>query len=295
MCKTKKDRKMKKGFRLLMITAFFSVQALAQSYVGDSWGQVKQVGKGTISLAYVETPSFVYKDKSGQLTGICIDIMQDFVTWVNENKKVKLQSKFVGDGASFQGMYQAVKKSSAGVFGLGNITITEERKREVKFSHPFITNFAILITQGNVATLAKLEDLPTTFGKLTAYTAKGSLNEKRILELKAKYFPALKIVTTSSSPEAYKKVFNDPNSFTYLDLAYYLEAVQERKSVKRHPIGDRAAEQFGFAMPLNSDWNPLMEEFFADNGGYTSTKRYREILSKHLGDTGVKLLQSAGK
>lgn len=285
---------MKKLIKLMLVW-MVGTSAVAQNYVGDSWGQVKQVNQGTISFAYVETPSFVYKDKSGKLTGICVDIMNDFVQWVNENKKVKLQSKFVGDGTSFRGMYDKVKASTGGVFGLGNITITEERKKEVKFSPPFITNFAILITQGNVATLSKFEDLPTTFAKLTAYTAKGTLNEKRILELKQKYFPAMKVVTVPTSPDAYAKVFSDPNSFTYLDLAFYLEAVQDHKSVKRHPIGDVAAEKFGFVLPANSDWFPVMDEFFKANGGYTNTPRYREILTKHLGETGVKLLQSAGK
>jgi putative glutamine transport system substrate-binding protein len=286
---------MKKTSIFLVFSLFIVGNGWSQKFVGDSWAQVKQVGQGTISLAYVETPSFVYKDKSGQLTGICVDIMQDFVKWVNTTKNVKLQTKFVGDGSNFRAMYDQVKGSTGGVFGLGNITITPERKKEVKFSPPFITNFAILITQNTVPTLSKLEDLPTTFGKLTAYTGKGTLNEKRIMELKAKYFPAMKIVTTANSAEAYTKVFNDPNSFTYLDLAYYLEAVSERKSVKRHPIGDVAAEQFGFSMPMNSDWGPLLEEFFKSEGGYTSTKHYRDILAKHLGETGVKLLQSAAK
>jgi len=265
----------------------------AQNYVGDNWGQVKQLGQGTISLAYVETPSFVYKDESGKLTGICVDIMQDFVKWVNDTKKVKLTSKFVGDGSSFSGMYSKVKGSTGGVFGLGNITITEQRKKEIKFSPSFITNFAILITQSNVPTLTKLEDISKTFGSLKAYTAKGTLNEKRILELKKSYFPEMKVVTTATSPEAYQKIISDPNSFTYLDLAFYLQAVQEHKSVKRHPVGDKAAEQFGFIMPMSSDWSPLLEEFFAANGGYTNSTKYKQILKKHLGDTGVKLLQSA--
>jgi ABC-type amino acid transport substrate-binding protein len=281
--------------KLAFVAILFSVQAMAQNYVGDTWGQVKQVGQGTISLAYVETPSFVYKDSGGKLTGICIDIMNDFVKWVNENKKVKLQSKFVGDGTSFRGMYDKVKVSTGGVFGLGNITITDERKKEVKFSPPFITNFAILITQGNIATLAKMEDMPTTFSGLTAYTAKGTLNEKRVLDLKKKYFPDMKIVTTTTSQETLEKVFSDPKGFAYLDLAFYLEAAQMRKYVKRHPVGDQSAEQFGFVEPMNSDWGPVMEEFFRANGGYTSTSRYREILTKHLGETGVKLLQSVNK
>lgn len=280
---------------LFLILLVVSVKSFSQSYTGDSWAQVKANKAGTVSLAYVETPSFVYKDKSGKLTGICIDIMEDFVKWVNESKGVKLQSKMVGDGTSFKGMYDKTKASIGGVFGLGNITITDERKKEVKFSPAFITNFAILITQGNIPTLAKMEDMGTTFAKLTAYTAKGTLNEKRVLDLKHKYFPAMKITYTTNSQETFEKVTADPNGFAYLDLAFYLEAAQLRKYVKRHPVGDRAAEQFGFVMPLNSDWSPLLEEFFKANGGYTNSPKYRAILMKHLGETGMKLLQSANK
>lgn len=280
---------------LILILMLTTATVWAQNYVGDSWGQVKQNGQGTVSFAYVETPSFVYKDASGKLTGICVDIMNDFVKWVNQTKGVKLQSKFVGDGSNFRGMYDKVKASTGGVFGLGNITITDERKKEVKFSPPFITNFAILITQNNVPTLTKLDDIGTTFGKLTAYAAKGTLNEKRTLDLKKKYFPSMKVVTTPTSPETLDKVLADANGFAYLDLAFYLEAVKRNRSVKRHPVGDQAAEQFGFVMPLNSDWEPLLEEFFSANGGYTNTSQYKSILTRHLGDTGVKLLQSAGR
>lgn len=269
--------------------------AFAQNYSGDTWADVKANKGGTISLAYVETPSFVYKDKAGNLTGISIDIMNDFVNWVNATKAVKLSTRFVGDGSSFRGMYDKTKASTGGVFGLGNVTITEERKREVKFSPPIITNFAILITQPGAPTLAKLEDIGKTFANMTAYTAKGTLNEKRIMDLKQKYFPAMKVTATTTSQETLEKVFADPTGFAYLDLAFYIEAVQMKKPVKRHAVGDKAAEQFGIVLPLNSDWGPVMEEFFKANGGYTNTKEYKTILVKHLGEAGVKLLNSRSK
>lgn len=283
--------KMIKIFPLFFLIS--TVNLFAQGYTGDSWAQVKANGKGTISMAYVETPSFVYKDANGKLTGICVDIMADFVQWTSDNKKVTLTSKYVGDGSSFRGMYDKTKTSIGGVFGLGNITITDERKKEVKFSPPFITNFAILVTQNSIPTLTKFEDLPSTFGKLTGYTAKGTLNEKRILELKQKYFPAMKIAYTATSQETLEKVMEDPNGFAYLDLGFYLEAVTLKKSIKRHPVADKAAEQFGFVLPLNSDWYPVLEEFFNSGGGYLNSAQYRKILVEHLGETGVKLLQSA--
>lgn len=281
---------MRKSMLTILLLAFIVV-AKSQNYTGDSWAQVKTNGQGTIALAYVETPELVYKDNAGKLTGICVDIMNDFVNYVNTKKGVKLGSKFVGDGTSFKGMYDKVKGSIGGVFGLGNITITEERKKEIKFSPPYMTNLVFLITQSNVPTLAKMEDMGTTFANLTAYTAKGTLNEKRTLELKQKYFPNMKIAYTSISQETYEKVVSDPNGFAYLDIAFYLEAVQQRKPVKRHPVGDKTAEQFGFIMPLNSDWGPILDEFFKAEGGYLNSSGYKSILKKHLGEIGVKLLQ----
>lgn len=278
---------------LSILFGLITLASTAQNYSGDTWAQAKAKGSATITVTYVETPSFVYKDESGVHTGICIDIMTDFIKWANDSKKVKINALYMGDGSNFRGMYDKVKGSSGGVVGLGNITITEERKKEVKFSPSFITNIAFLITQSSVPTLAKMEDMKSTFGKLTAYTAKGTLNEKRINDLKKKYHPEMKIILTATSQEAFEKVASDPNGFAYLDLAFYLEAVSMRKPVKRHAIGDQTSEKFAFIMPLNSDWGPAFEEFFAANGGYTNSAQYKAILRKHLGETGVKLLQSA--
>ena len=165
----------------------------------------------------------------------------------------------------------------------------------MKFTAPFITNSAILITQSSVPTLAKLENIQTGFAGFTAYTAKGTLNEKRINELKQKYFKDLAISYTTTSQEALEKVFNDPKGFAYLDMAFYLEAVQLKKNVKRHPAGDKAAEQFGIIMPSSSDWGPLFEEFSKSNGGYYNSPQYKSSLVKHLGEAGLKLMQAVAK
>lgn len=284
---------MKSLFTFLILLG--AASCLAQSYSGDTWKQAKKNGQCTLSLAYVQTPSFVYIDNTGQLTGICVDIMNDFRAWVKENKKVTIESKFVGDGSSFRGMYDKVKISKGGVVGMGNVTITEERKREVKFTPPFITNFAILVTQSKVNTLSKLEDMPKTFAGLTAYAAKGTINEQRMVDLKTKYFPDLKLTYTTSSQETLEKIMTDPKSVAYLDLAFYLQGVQMKKSIKRHPVADKAVEQFGFIMPSGTDWLPVFEEFFAANGGYLNTKEYKTILLKHMGEAGMKLMQSQSK
>ena len=282
-------------FLSLLITCFFSASLYSQTYTGNTWAEAVKSKQGTVALAYVETPGFVYQDPNGQLTGICVDIMKDFALYVNKTKGVKLNAKFVGDGSSFRGMYNSVKASKGGVFGLGNVTITDARKKEISFSSPFITNYAILITPNSVPALSGLEDISSTFSGLTAYTVKGTTNEKRLLNLKKKYYPNMQVSYLSSSAAVLEKILNDPRSFTYLDVAFYLDAIQHGKSVKRHGVGDQSSEQFGLIMPLGSDWKPVLNEFFEANGGYTNSIAYKKILSKHLGDTGVKLITASRK
>ena len=265
------------GLWVFMTSSF---AANAQSYTGDSWEQTRTNGQGTITIAYAETPAFVTKDASGKLTGICVDIMKDFVDYVSKTKNVKLEMKTVGAGANCKIMFDVVKTSQGGVFGLGNITITEGRKKEAKFGPPYISNFAIFITHNKTPMLASLEDLPVMFRGFTAYTERGTLNDKRILELKNKYLPGIRITYSESTQETLERISADPSGFAYIDLMFYLQAVKERKSVKRHPVGDKAAEQFGFAMPLNSDWGPMLEEFFNAKGGYINSTQYKRILAR---------------
>lgn len=277
---------------LLTILACFSIHVVDAQIQGDNWSSVKSKGSGTIALAYVETPGFVYKDASGNLTGICVDIMSEFVKYINESKGVKISTKYVGDGSSFSKMFTSVKSGKNGVFGLGNITITEARKKEIRFSPSFIQNVAILISHKTVPTLANMSESTTKFKGLKAITAKGTLNEKRIQNIKSKYMPSLTIQYAASSPETLAKVVSDSQSFTYLDIAFYLDAMKTKKPLKRHAVGDQASEEFGLIMPMNSDWQPLMNQFFQKSGGYTNSIEYKKILAKHLGTAGVKLIDS---
>jgi len=99
---------MKKKSILLVFSITAFNLGFSQGYTGDSWAQAKEKGEGEITLAYVESPGMVYKDNSGKLTGICVDIMADFIKYVNQKKNVKLTTKFMGDGQSFKVMYDNV-------------------------------------------------------------------------------------------------------------------------------------------------------------------------------------------
>jgi putative glutamine transport system substrate-binding protein len=283
---------MKINLKIIVTILFSCSQLLGQNLSGDNFEQAKSSKKATVTFAYVETPGFVYKNESGKLTGVCVDIMNDFIVYIRQNHGIQMNARFVGNGSSFRAMFDGVKNGSKGVFGLGNITVTEARKSEIKFSPSFITNFAILVTNSDVPALKGMQELPQKFKGFTAYTAKGTLNEKRINRIKSEYYPDLKISYVNSSPEVLSKVLADKRSFSFLDLAFYLDAVKGRAPLRRHQVGDEGSEEFAFIMPLSSDWQPLMQEFFDANGGYKNSTEYKKILVNHLGLSAVKLLDS---
>lgn len=275
---------------IFMLGAFaFSANA---QIVGATYAAAKTSGQATLKVTYVETPGFVYRDAEGNLTGVCVAILEDFVEYVQVSQGIKLSLQFVGDGSSFSNMYNQAKNGRGGVIGIGNITITEARRNEVEFTPHFIENKAILITQKGRPTLGKMSDIGQTFNGMVAYTAKGTLNEARILEIKNSYWPSLSVQYAPSSPDVLNKVLADPRGFAYMDLVFYVDAIKTGKPIQRHAVGDEGSEVFGFVMPKGSDWAPIWEQFFTEGVGYRNSTQYKRILRDHLGPAAVRLIQS---
>jgi ABC-type amino acid transport substrate-binding protein len=274
---------------VMFLTMILSLSpAVAQQLKGDSWAMAQKNGKGTITVTYYETAGLVVKNGSGQLDGMCVELLQQFVDYVQKTKKVALKVQYAGNGENFKSFYNNVKAGSGGVFGMGNVTVTEERKKEIKFSVPFMTNIAVFMTHEQVPSFAKLAEMPGALNGKTAYIPKGTTHEKRMLELKAKYFPGMKVVYTTSSTESMEKMLQDKNGFCYQDLALYLEAMKRNNTIKRHPVADRSGEKFGFIMPLNSDWAPVFDEFLTN---LKKDAKYKQIIAKHLGSSAAKMLE----
>ena len=282
---------------LLLAVAFaFQLQlqgvVFAQTVSGPSLAEVKQQGEGEIALVYVETPAFVYK-KDGNLTGICIEIMDRFINYMDKMHDVQLSVDYK-DGEDFSSYLNMVENSSGGVFGVANTTITEERKERFEFSSPYITNIAVLVTHLSVPTLESLSNTKQVF-KQTAYVPKSTTHERSIKNIKLRYLPDLNIVNTQNSWQALDKVIENPGTFSYQDIALFWDYKQQDKPVKRHPAGDQSSEKFGIIMPKGSEWATEFERFFTLGSGFRSTSTYREILIKHLGSDVLSMLEMSAQ
>jgi len=278
------------GFLFLII----SITACSQKLEGDTFERSLESGAANLKIVYVPAPGFAYLDENGELTGVSIDIMEEFAEFVHYSQGVQINYEFIPE-TSFSDFYSTVKNARGGVFGLGNVTITEQRRLEIGFSPPYMTNIAVLISHEDVPTLRELNTISNDFAGLTALAIEGTLHETRIKNLRDMYWQDMEISYANSNSEILRHVAEYGNYFAYIDIYNYWRALESGEPLKQHPMADLASERFGIIMPLNSDWDAIVTSFFDQGQGFRTSRTYRSILEKHLGEELTEKLERARK
>ena len=113
-----------------MLLLMFSHSSFSKQLKFDSWETCKKRRSGDIVITYCNTPGLAHKINNKR-TGVCFDIMEDFVNYIKAQYNVTLQINYkdIADPADFGLFVSTVRNASGGVFGLADVTITPERKK----------------------------------------------------------------------------------------------------------------------------------------------------------------------
>jgi ABC-type amino acid transport substrate-binding protein len=275
---------------MFLTCALFSCTTSEEGPITNhTWEEVQQMGEGIVTLVYVPSDGFSYVDDDGRLTGVTIELVRDFIDYVNVNYNMNVTISYK-PVEQFSNFYEAVRDASGGVFGVANVTITDQRKEELSFSPPYMTNIATLITHRDIPEIPSFESIPDAFAGLDALAFQGTLHQERVRTIADQYLPEADIDFAQSNNEIIDRVSSENRYFAYVDIYNYWRASSAGAPLQRHSTGDQASEQFGIIMPLNSDWRHLVERFFEDEGGYLNTERYRYLMETHLGEELAELL-----
>lgn len=277
----------------LVLILLSNTSAFAQ-LSGTTYAEAQKTKTAVWAFTYTETPSFSSKQPNGSIQGVVVEVMKKFAEYVQQTEGIKVTYEFKGkDPSDFKAFLEEIKAAHGGVFGLGNITITEARKKEYNFSPPYIKNISLLCTHKDVPTLESLDKASTAFANFKGVAVAGSTNEKAVLNLKAKYIPTAVIQRVESNQEAVDAIIKDKKAFTNTDFTFYLNAQRQGIPIKRHPVGDESTEEFGIIMPKSNDWVPLINKFLTTE--FLKSPDYRKMLFTHIGANGVKLMESFEK
>lgn len=254
---------------------------------GDSWSEVRNAGEGEVRVLYVPAEGWAY-EHDGELTGVTVEIMRLFSRWIEEEHGARLRLDFVAE-SDWPEFYRRVRGGQGGVFGLGNVTITRERREEVAFSPPYVTNVAVLVTHEDVQPLEDEEEVRRLLADLRPLAFAGTLHEERLRELRDRFAPDRELAFADSNDEIVERVAGKGH-VAFIDVYNYYRARERGIPLRRHPVMDRPGEAFGIIMPRDSDWPDPLEEFFARGEGFTRTGTYLDLLEEHLGERVASLL-----
>lgn len=264
-----------------------STVCFSQNYKGDSWATVKSNGAGKLSIVYYEQPGLIFKSE-GKMKGVCVDILSDFQKYVETKHGKKISIEYVGEEREFSNFLK-VSQNTPNIIGVTNTSITEERKKIMKFSPPFMTTQLVLLTNKNAPTLLKLEDMSKTFEGFTAQVITGSTHVKYIDEIRKQYFPSLQVTYAASSESVIKNLSTNAKLFSILDFTEYIGVVRKKIPVKRQDVELGNPEPLGFIMSKQTDWDGLFKEFLTEE--YRKSVRYKEIIAENLGTSFLSLVK----
>jgi ABC-type amino acid transport substrate-binding protein len=256
-----------------------------------TWAAAAHAGSATVRVVYVPADGFAYRAPDGTLTGVTVDVMRAFGQWVSATRGVHVDITFEEE-PDWRTFYDRVRAASGGVFGLGNVTITDERRAELRFSPAYLTNVAVLLTDERVPELQQLDEIAASFADLVPLGFEGTLHEARVRALRDAYLPDARVALARSNGEILDSVAGG-GYFGYIDAYNYWRASEQGMPLRRHAVADDPAEEFGIIMPLDNDWAALLDEFFERDGGYRSMYEYRSILERHLGASLTAALEEA--
>jgi ABC-type amino acid transport substrate-binding protein len=270
---------------MLMRIPFFVLAYLtvattfAQKYTGDSWAKVKSNGSGTLTVYYYEQPGLIYKE-GGKMKGMCADLLTEFTNFVQTKYGKKVTINYAGAEPVFTEFLLAAQNNKD-VLGVTNVNINEERKKLMKFTPYFLTNPVVLLTHKDAPTLTGVIEIKDKLAGYSAEVIGGSTHVKHIEKLKKENFPALKISNGPSGPEILKKMETNPKLFTILDFTEYIDATRRGLPVKKQNLDFGAAEELGFIMNKQTDWDEPWKEFLTPD--YRKSVKYRKMIADNLG------------
>lgn len=280
---------MKKIYALLCLSLLLTTAAQAQK----SWSQAQADKKCELVVHYLDNFPFAYQNENGELTGIEIDIMGQFSSWLKKVKGFTDVKVVYLPYTDFAKVYEASKSASGASIGLASVTITKERQQEVSFSSPYLKNISLLISNTEIPSLRQYEDIPKTFAEMTAVVNRGTLLEKQLMDIKKKHHPTMRVTYVEHPAEVVKMVAESKSKYYgYVDLlTYWAYLKQQPANLKIHRIATIDAQRFAFVLPKDSDWQAAFAEFFESGFGFTATEAYADILKKHLGYEVVKSVE----
>lgn len=229
-----------------------------------SWKKINESKKGTVTVLWFSNSPFGYRDDSGNMKGIEVEIMQGFQKYLHEHYGINISFNWV-ERATFKDVLTGMKNETRpGIFGVSGFSFTDERRSFMKFSPSYMADIAVLVSTQDIPIVKSKDDLKKYLSGTTALTAQGTVLEKELVRLRDENNIAFAIEYTGASEELINVLHGRKKSFGYLSLPVYLLNLDKGLiKLNRQNYLTKRYEGRGIGLPKTSDWDEPLKEYFA--------------------------------
>lgn len=274
-CQFKFTMNVSKYFFIILFLVL-SIQTWGQS----SWDQIKATKKGEITVFYIQNKPFAYSLPTGGMAGIEYEMFSKMINKQRKELQAVINIKWVPLG-SWEELYNKIKTSPDGYFGLSGITITNERKKNISYLPSYMPDIEIIVSSENVPLFQKKESFNTALQSLNAVTIKNSTYERNLLKLKTSTLPALEYSYTSTSEDLINKIANNNDIWGYTQLSNYAYALSKGLKLHRQIFYQVENKGLAITLPKKSSWEKVLSQAAEDPQFRIYTNK---LIRKYLGD-----------
>lgn len=241
----------------------FWINASSQIKISGTsgWKETLQKRQGKVSVLWYDIEPFIYRN-SNEIIGVEYELMEEFRSFVKKKYQVDLEISWV-DAGSFENIYPYISSSAEkGLFGLSFYSITDERKKEVKFSPPYMPDLNVLVTNQGMPVFETDQAFIRNLSGMKSFTMKQTTMEEDLLKIKKDFYPSLPIFNEVDDYEVLKQIALYQNSFGYVPVSIYVIALQRGIKIKRQSVMATRREGFAAIYTKTSDWDEPVNAYF---------------------------------
>ncbi len=258
-------------FLIGLILLFVSVNSLGQSPSSDS---VK------IEVHWSQSVPFIYKDANGKFGGIEYEMLLLFQEYMNQHENTNIQFNWVYHDRFGELISSVQEANSKNVFGISAFSITEDRKKILKFTSPYMADITVLVSSKGTPIVNTFAEINNLMAKMEAVTIESTLYETLLFDLKEQLNLDFKINYIDSDKNILENISFHDDRFGFIDLPIYLMLIKNGGELTRQNFFTVKGDGYSVILPKKSDWDASFNQFLDDN---YYKEEIGEIISKYMG------------
>jgi hypothetical protein len=263
----------------LVIILFFGEKSFAQ---GDksTWQDCQKNKSCTLTVYWFPNSPFGFEDSDGHIKGVEAELVESFATYIKTHYQTQISIQWIKQETFNEVLNRMKNPPHPGTFGVAGFSLSEERKKFMKFSPSYMADIAVLVSTPDIPTIHTTEDFQKYLNGTTALTAKGTVLEIELKKLRDDNQLNFTIEYTGASKELIDVLNVRKKSFGYLSLPIYLSSLDKGISkLRRQNYLTKRFEGRGIGMPKSSDWDGPMKEYFESP---EFRQDFESIISRHV-------------